>query len=855
MELFRPIEAVVPRDGSVFGKPIRRLAAMKRAGLPVPAGQAMSRVQVDALLSALGAPQPSSLLSAATETELSAQVEQARRVLGAAEFGEEVRQALAELQRQLIAQGARALTVRACLVCDVASEERMLGPARLGIDDLDGLERDLCRVVAQVFDVALLRSLRRRGARDVGVSVTVHRMVDGLVSGVIYTRHPLTGDTGEWLLRVGFGLCSGVRSGQVPSDAYRLSRAGFVRDAVVARKHERIGVAADGERERVAVPAGLFDRPAVTDVIVSDVHRLAQRVERHLDGPVCVDWALAEGQLYLIRVEELPAPKKARRVAVEARPEHTSWSSQELGEAIPHALTPLTWSLLRRFSRSGIAGALAASGAALVEEQTLITEVRGQAFLNLSALTQAACRIPGISPRLLLELGLEVPAGVAFERAGVVELSRAGLRFVDAQLRFQRRLPEVEQAVGGERAHFAGLDARLLSPDAVERVLCDVESWLHDAGMALMRCYGLWVTALVALRALLARHVGQDVQRLERDLLWGPEEMLPSAGAADMLALSQSLAGDSRVRAWADSSAPPPPFIAEALLDLATAHRHEGMLLMDPASPRWTERLPRLAGALRVMIHDPMAIARAAQRVELVKGRRERAEREWKRRVPMALWPLTLALLKRVRSLTQRREALLFDAAQAVRVVREIALDASRRMSVRASGLAGIDGAFFLQLDELHALLARAEFDVVGRVPMRRLEHQLAAELPPPAQRFVGRARDAVSTPWALSGSAASGGASEGVVFRVQSGDELEALPPGAVLVVSACDVGLSPILPAVRAVVSERGGMLSHGAMLASAVGVPVVVGVEGALSRLRDGERIRVDADRAVIEREEGV
>jgi phosphohistidine swiveling domain-containing protein len=96
-----------------------------------------------------------------------------------------------------------------------------------------------------------------------------------------------------------------------------------------------------------------------------------------------------------------------------------------------------------------------------------------------------------------------------------------------------------------------------------------------------------------------------------------------------------------------------------------------------------------------------------------------------------------------------------------------------------------------------------------------------------------------------------SGGAAEGRVFRVGQGARLEQLPRGAVLVVKACDVGLCAVLPAVRAVISEQGGMLSHGAMLASALGVPVVVGVPNALGRFSDGERVRVDADTAVVTR----
>jgi pyruvate,water dikinase len=134
---------------------------------------------------------------------------------------------------------------------------------------------------------------------------------------------------------------------------------------------------------------------------------------------------------------------------------------------------------------------------------------------------------------------------------------------------------------------------------------------------------------------------------------------------------------------------------------------------------------------------------------------------------------------------------------------------------------------------------------------MRKAEYALMCGLPPPATRFQGRPMDDGPHDVSLVGAAASGGAAEGRVYRVPHGHELSDLPAGSVLVVPACDVGLCAVLPAVRAVVSEQGGVTSHGTMLASALGVPVVVGVSGALSRLRDGERVRVDAERAHVER----
>jgi phosphohistidine swiveling domain-containing protein len=511
-------------------------------------------------------------------------------------------------------------------------------------------------------------------------------------------------------------------------------------------------------------------------------------------------------------------------------------------------LTPLAWSLLRRFSRLGLVRALGAFGAS-IGETSLVTEVRGHAYVNIGALTQAVCRLPFVSPSALASVGLEPAIDVTSERASPIGLVRAALAIYDSQVRFGRRIERVKDRVSRERSHFLGLDPRLLSPDAVERVLCDVELWLRDSGEALMRCYGLWLTSLVALRAIFVEHMGEDALRLEQDLLWGAAEIAPVASAEDMLSLSRTLASDAEALAWAEHAGPAPRVVTRALHELAMRHRQLGMVMMDPSSPRWLETLPRLGGALRLLLADPMARAFALDRVEIARGRRERAEREWRRRVPFVLWPVALLLVKRVRELTKAREQLLSDAAQAIYSVREIALDASRRMSSHLPDAAP-DSAFFLELSELHTWLAEGSGEILERMAQRRVEHAIQKTLPPAASRFALRVRPAALIEGdVLRGIQGSTGAGEGRIVCVRDGSELESLPRAAVLVVRACDVGLAPVLPAVRAVISEAGGLLSHGTMLGSALGIPVVVGVEGALARFSDGARVRVDADRAEV------
>jgi phosphohistidine swiveling domain-containing protein len=858
VQRFEPIEALSPRRAQGVGEPLRRKIAMARAGLPVPGGFVLPRSAADAIYArALDTSQrPSVLLDPNLPLPDEAELSELADRVAQQRLDAPLRAEIGRVDAELRSQGASALALTTYVVCERAVAERVLGNAQLSIEDEAGLAAAVSRAFAELLHPNALRALRAAEVRDASVALFVQRMVDGMVSGVVYTRHPNTGDPREWLVRAGYGLASAVGEGRVASDVIRVTRDGFVRDEAVVEKKLLEAALPGGARTLREVPAALVRESSLTRASLADVLRVAERAERHAGQPVRVEWSIAEGNVFLLRSTPLPGPQRIARPRRSALRERELWSHSELGEAIPHPLTPLGWSLLRRFARAGLDSAVFAGGVRLDASSELINDVRGRAYVNLGLLTETVCRLPGITPASLQRVGLPVQLDLEGEldRAGVLEVARAALRVYDAHVRFGRRLGSVSTNVAGERRHFAGLDARLLSPEAVERVLRDVEHWLLDVGNALMGAYGLWLATLVGLRTLLVRHLGSDALRLERDLLWGPEELTGVSVANEFAQLARTFTHDSRALAWAESDgapgATPPEFVREAVLDFAARHRHEGMWLLDPASPRWRETPERLEGALRALLADPMALAFAAERREVARGRRERAEREWRRRMPMSTWPLVMLLVRRLRELTRHRESLTADTAQAVSVIRDIARDASRRLSMRYRSI-GPDAGFFLDLDELHAGLGHGVWDVADRVECRRTELRITAALEPAQSRFTGVPTSLEPVRDPIVGAAGSGGAAEGRVVRVVNGSELARLPRAAVLVVPACDVGLCAVLPAVRAVISERGGMLSHGAMLASALGVPVVVGVEGASRVLRDGERVRVDADTAHVER----
>jgi pyruvate,water dikinase len=94
-----------------------------------------------------------------------------------------------------------------------------------------------------------------------------------------------------------------------------------------------------------------------------------------------------------------------------------------------------------------------------------------------------------------------------------------------------------------------------------------------------------------------------------------------------------------------------------------------------------------------------------------------------------------------------------------------------------------------------------------------------------------------------LTGLAGSTGQAEGPVFVVLGPDDFAHFPKGAVLVARTTNPTWTPLFYSAVAVVTESGGPLSHGAVTAREMGIPAVMSVRESLSRLKNGQRVRVD------------
>jgi pyruvate,water dikinase len=278
---------------------------------------------------------------------------------------------------------------------------------------------------------------------------------------------------------------------------------------------------------------------------------------------------------------------------------------------------------------------------------------------------------------------------------------------------------------------------------------------------------------------------------------------------------------------------------------------------IDITRPRWRERptalLPAILGNVRNF--EPGAGPRRFEQGRQEAERKAQEVLERLRALPdgEAKADETKRMIDRVRTFSGYREYPKFGMVSRYFVYKQALLEEAGRL-VRAGVLRQEDDVFFLRLQELEDVVqtGRADHELIRR---RRDDFASFEGLAPPrvstsdGEVVIGTYRRDDLPAGALIGLPVSAGTVEGrarVVLDMAEAD----LEPGDILVTASTDPSWSPLFVAVAGLVTEVGGLMTHGAVIAREYGLPAVVGLEGATRLIQDGQRIRLDGTRGCIE-----
>lgn len=673
-----------------------------------------------------------------------------------------------------------------------------------------------------------------------GTAVNVQSMFPAQRSGVLFTAHPQRPDQHEMLVEASWGLGEAVVSGSVTPDVYVLDSDSL-----------QIIESIPGQR-----PAG---EPALSREQTVIIAELGRRVERHFGYPCDIEWGWRDGQPALLQARaikglELAAERAdARRAALDQlrtlaadRPVVLALHNVAETVAFPQ---PLTADCLSRLlsARGGLGQLYRLLGFEPAETEASILEfIGGRPYAHPERVATLFFRG--------LPLGYDLDR-LAVDR-GALDGPPQQLRWDDADpflfLRLPRLLWILLRAARRERQRcreaIARFDERVVRSIDRQLAAWQATPWSNYSDEALRahwhecrdRVLGEW-----AAESLLPGYLGGLAHaRLDAALRVA---MGPADGAAWLARLVSGLDGDLTVtqnelleRVAADGAP-----LAEFLERFG--HRAAGE--MELAQPRWREEpetLERMIRPGRTRPESTSAARHARQRAE-----RLAAETEWLAALAShgasSLHEEFLADLRVAQQLLPYRETGKHHWLRAYDRLRAIALEWGRR-----SGLG--EQVFFLReveligdvpLPDAPTLAARQRrWKACRQLGLPDILDSRAASLDATASPTERRpVNDAAATRRQWDARPLSAGVVEGVARCIVEPGEVDELADDTILVCPSTDPGWTPLFTRIRGLVVERGGQLSHGAIVARDFGIPAVA-CDDALRLIPDGCRLRLDA-----------
>ncbi|MBP2370295.1 rifamycin-inactivating phosphotransferase [Pseudonocardia parietis] len=698
--------------------------------------------------------------------------------------------------------------------------------------------------------------------RAVRMAVVVQQMVSPDAGGVLFTADPVTSDRKVTYVEAGLGLGEALVTGLVNADAYTVRDDEVVATAVATKQVAVHAVAGGGTGEQPVEP-GLQEQPALTDAQVLRLAELGRRIEVHFGRPQDIEWCLADDGFRIVQSRPIttlfpvpPTDDGENHVYVSVGHQQmmtdamkplglSFWqmtTPRPMSEAGGRLFVDVTERLASPTTREGLLEVLGRADPLI--EDALRTVLDHAGFIPTRPDSAPGGPAPDPASAPVESDPLEADPAVVAELVERGQASNAAaareIRVLSgpALLDFIRTdIEELRRFLFDPRSHQVFTAAMDASWWLNERL----QEWLGEKNVA--DTLTLSVPDNVTSEMGLALLDVADVIRPHRDVV----AFLEDVEGDDFLDELDDLAGGREAR--------------EAIRAFLDTYGMRCVGEIDITRLRWSERPGTL---LPVILGNVRNAGPGAGRQRFEQGLRAARAKEQEVLERLRALPdggtradETKRMIDRVRTFIGYREYPKYFMVGRYFVYKQALLTEAERL-VRDGLLRTRDDIFFHTFDELHDLVRtrRADDRLVRRREGQFREYQA---LTPPrvltsdGESVAGAYRREDVPGDALAGLPVSTGTVEGRARVITDMARVD-LEAGDILVTTHTDPGWSPVFVTITGLVTEVGGLMTHGAVIAREYGLPAVVGVEDATRLIRDGQRIRVDGTNGYVEFLEG-
>ncbi|WP_088189332.1 rifamycin-inactivating phosphotransferase [Desulfosporosinus sp. FKA] len=755
----------------------------------------------------------------------------------------------------------------------------------LNIIGKDAILRHVSKCWASLFtDRAVIYRLQNHfDHRKVYLSVVIQKMVFPQASGVMFTADPVTANRKITSIDASFGLGEALVSGLVNADIYKV-KEGVIIDKKISSKKLAIYGLKQGGTEKKEIDIARQNTPTLTEGQILQLEQMGRKIEKHFGRPQDIEWCISwghssdpganpsnevwslssEDKIYIVQSRPITTLYPVPEVNTDKNHVFFSFGHRQM---MTEAMSPLSITFFQVLFKQMTGSPMYEAGGRIyvdvsnemrsplmrksfVKGLSAIDVLMQKAFYNLIKREDfmkhlAKSKKPMVGGKVIASWLLKtidcyrkndsaiVEGFMARNRAALTDLERQAQTISGKELFdfIDQSMVQLKDMI------FDTYGVVFAGAYATNWLNKHMEKWLGEKNAAdtLAQSVANNVTSEMGLELL-------DVSDVVRKY---PEVISYLENPSDETLLEDlaNLEGG--------------PEVSEAIRGYLKKYGMRCSAEIDISRTRWNEKPSILASLIlgNIKVYPPNEhIAKFEQGLKEAK-QKEQDIIDRLKQLPGGSWKAkrTKKAISVLRNYAGYREFNKYILVWYEWIVKQVLIKEAEALVLRGR-LEEIGDIYYLRFEELKQVIETNEIDY-QMIKNRKEDYEIYNKLTPP--RVITSDGEVISGEYdtsnipegALAGVPVSAGIIEGrarVILRIEDAQ----IEEGDILVTTFTDPSWTPVFVSIKGLVTEVGGMMTHGAVVAREYGLPAVVSVENATTLIKDGQKIRVNGSEGYVE-----
>ncbi|MFE4429252.1 phosphoenolpyruvate synthase [Peribacillus butanolivorans] len=733
----------------------------------------------------------------------------------------------------------------------------------LNIIGKEAILQHISKCWASLFtDRAVIYRMQNRfDHRQVYLSVIVQRMVFPQASGILFTADPITSNRKLLSIDASFGLGEALVSGLVSADCYKVQEEEIV-DKMIATKKLAIYGLKEGGTETQQIDPDQQKNQTLTEQQILQLARTGRQIEAYFGCPQDIEWCLVDDTFYIVQSRPITTLYPIPEANDQENHVYVSVGHQQMMTA---PMKPLGMSLFQltsfgpRFKAGGRLFVDVINNLASPASRKMLLDAMGQHDpLMKDALITIIER--GDFIKSLPNDKQEQSSGKSNKSVSSAD-SRAQIEndpsivsdlIKSSQTSIEELKQNIQTKLGSDLFDFILEDIQILKKilfdpqsSAVFMAAIDASSWINEN-------MNEWLGEKNAADTLSQSVPNNITSEMGLALLDVADVIRPYPEVIDYLQhVKDENFLDELVKFGGGQET------QDAIYDYLSKYGMRCTGEIDITKTRWSEKPTTLVPVIlsNIKNFEPNASNRKFEQ-----GRQEALKKEQELLDRLKQLPdgeqkakETKRMIDLIRNFIGYREYPKYGMVNRYFVYKQALMKEAEQL-VQAGVIHEKEDIYYLTFEELHEVVRtnKLDYQIISK---RKDEYKLYEKLTPPrvitsdGEIIVGEYKRENLTAEAIVGLPVSSGVIEGrarVILKMEDAD----LEAGDILVTTFTDPSWTPLFVSIKGLVTEVGGLMTHGAVIAREYGLPAVVGVENATKLIKDGQRIRVNGTEGYIE-----